>query len=397
VRATAGRAFRTGLVAMTACLAQSVASAHAATVLILNGKFAAEERRLEESLRIYTRDMGIRIVIAGDTPASVENDALEALARQAQQDGADVVAWTGRRTDGTTAYYVLSVQDRDLRETDIAELGGSRAAETAALKVRTILVRQRLRPAIDAADLDGARPSLPQAPRQTSGSASANEGRPGGDTPASSPTGGSGPRASATAPAGEPLRTGTLGNGTALTAAPAEVRPRRLPRAALEADYSAVFPSDGTWSRQGLTITAEARLGGGPFHAYLDATLTGRAQRTGANFMVNLQELPFGAGVLWRWERAHLSLATGPRAALHVIEAQSSSSDGNSGSARQLSGALGAVGKIEVKWREWVRFDGGVVGEALLPARTFTVRGAPAIHTGAIQVGFLVGVGILVP
>ena len=38
----------------------------------------------------------------------------------------------------------------------------------------------------------------------------------------------------------------------------------------------------------------------------------------------------------------------------------------------------------------------GVAGEALLPARTFTVAGAPAIRTGAVQLGVLVGVALLI-
>jgi hypothetical protein len=115
-------------------LLQAGAWAREATVLILDSRaFAADERRLVESLRIYTRDIGSRLIIAGEAPTVIENDTLAALSRQAQNEGADVVAWTSRRSDGIIVYYVLGVRVLDLRETNIADLGGERAAETVAL------------------------------------------------------------------------------------------------------------------------------------------------------------------------------------------------------------------------------------------------------------------------
>lgn len=394
-------------------LAESVASARTATVLILNSRhFVADERRLEEALRIYTQDMGIRIIIEGEAPASIEDDALDALARQAQQDGADVVVWASRRSDGTAVYYVMSVREKDLRETEIANPVGSRAAETVALKIRTILVRQSLPPAADATGVNGARPSPSQPPRATDDSFTANGGEVGGPHTSSGPVNGLGSPASAPAPAhsdgdAPPAPEGSAGDapgkraaidGAISAPAPAAgAHPRRRPLGSFEVAYSAAFPFDRAWYRQGLTVTAEVRLGRESLHAFVDGTLTSRPQVPGANFTVNLRDLPFGAGMLWRWEINRLSLAAGPRAALHVIQAQSTLADGNAGSARQWSAGLGAVGRIEVRWLERVRFGLGVAGEALLPARTYTVAGTPAIRTGAFQVGLLVGVALLIP
>jgi hypothetical protein len=385
---------------MTVLLAESVASARTATVLILNSShFAADERRLEEALRIYTQDMGIRIIIEGDAPVSVENDALDALARQAQEEGADVVVWTSRRSDGTAVYYVLSVHERDLRETEIANPAGSRAAETVALKIRTILVRQRLRPATDAAEGTGASPPPSRPPRETGGSSTPNGGDVGGDHASAGPV--KGPSSPAPAPtparsAGDAPRERPPANGATSAPAPS-ARPRRWPLGSFEVAYSAAFPFDGAWHRQGLTVTAEVRLGRESLHAFVDGTLSSRSQASGTNFTVNLRDLPFGAGMLWRWELDRLSLAAGPRASLHLIEAQSMLSDGNAGSARQWSAGLGAVGRVEVRWLERVRFGLGVAGEALLPARTFTAAGTPAIRTGAAQLGILAGVALLIP
>jgi len=373
----ASRGRRACLVVAMTLLLQAGAWAREATVLILDSRaFAADERRLVESLRIYTRDIGSRLIIAGEAPTVIENDTLAALSRQAQNEGADVVAWTSRRSDGIIVYYVLGVRDLDLRETNIADLGGERAAETVALKVRTILTRPSTGAPREPGMAGAARPAAapPPAPDAKAG------------VSASSPAAGLAPRAPA----------GTAVPGAAVVAAAPRERPPWW-RASFGAAYSAMFPVDGVWYRQGLTLTAEARLGRRPLYAYVDGTFTDRVTLAGDDFSVVLRDLPFGAGLLWRWRMDRVSLAAGPRAALHVLDARSNLSDGSGGRARQLSGAAGGLAMIEISWQRRLRLYGSVSGEALLPAREFTVQGASAIHSGVVQVGISLGAALLLP
>jgi hypothetical protein len=362
-------------------LLEAAAWAREATVLILDSRaFAADERRLVESLRIYTRDIGSRLIIAGEAPTVIENDTLVALSRQAQSEGADVVAWTSRRSDGIVVYYVLGVRDLDLRETNIADLGGERAAETVALKVRTILTRPSTGAPREPGMAGAARPAAAPPPAPDA------KAFPSTGVSASPPTAGLAPRAPA----------GTAVPGAPMVAAALRERPPWW-RASFGAAYSAVFPVDGVWYRQGLTLTAEARLGRRPLYAYVDGTLTDRVTLAGDDFSVELGDLPFGAGLLWRWRMDRVSLAAGPRAALHVLDAHSTLSDGSGGRARQLSGAAGGLAMIEISWQRRLRLYGSVSGEALLPAREFTVQGASAIHSGVVQVGISLGAALLLP
>jgi len=117
-----------------------VAAAREPSVLMLDGNgLSAADRRLIEALRIYTSDVGFRVILVDEPPPTIDAAALARIDRLARDEGAALVVWTGRRSNGKLAYFLLTVRDGDIRDTDIAELGLNRAADAVALKIRSLL------------------------------------------------------------------------------------------------------------------------------------------------------------------------------------------------------------------------------------------------------------------
>src|SRR5436190_24115372 len=99
----------------------------ATVVVFRNAELPSEEGRLIDALRIYTRDVDCRVVVAGQAPAvldaAADPAALDLVVQQARVEGAELATWVGRREGGRPMYFLLSVRDRDVRATEIAALG----------------------------------------------------------------------------------------------------------------------------------------------------------------------------------------------------------------------------------------------------------------------------------
>ncbi|HEY8925935.1 MAG TPA: hypothetical protein VIU64_16235 [Polyangia bacterium] len=381
-----------------------------ATVLMLAGNgLSAADRRLIDALRIYTSDVGCRLVLSGEAPPDGDAGALSRIERLARTENADIVVWTSRRSDGGLAFHLLTVRDRDVRVTDVAALGTKRAADSVALKIRSLLSSSVPRassvppgsappvpPDGAAAVTAPATTSTPPAssPRQPDG------GRPSKPEPA---TGGAlSPPAARPEQAPEVIdRPKPVESAISATrvAGPAPAA-REPPRVALLVGYDVAAPVDETWVRQGLMLGAEARLGATAFVVHLEGGLSRWSTVVEGQVTGRVRVTPFGLALVRRWSGPRLSVAAGPRIGLHLIDvvatANQSVTDGPdiSSGARQLSGGLGAGGSVELTLTRVLTVWLGASAEVLLPARRFTLLGAPVAHTSPALLGAAAGLGI---
>ena len=392
-------------------LAGASALASPPVVLVVrNAELGAEEGRLVEALRIYTRDLDCRVVVSGKAPAVLEQATLETIARQARAEGAEVAAWVNRRGDGRMVYFLLSVRDLDVRETEVVPLGADRAAQAVALKVRTLLSR---RPGPDV----GRDAVASEAPSPVTGATPGPRPETASTSAAVRPTP-SGPAASLSPPApspppepavpaealpSSPAPSETAAMATAIAVAAASEPPPPPPApppfhwVALSAAYGIFLPLDSTWRRRGLMLSGEVQLGHRPEAVFVDSSFTTRAQATSQGFTTKFKDVPIGVGVHRRWQGPHLGAVVGPRACLHAFEVSTSSTDGRSGSSQRFSAGLGGLGRIELNLGSSLMLYGGGTVEALVPTQNFTISGRPATRTGPLLLGATAGVTVAIP
>jgi hypothetical protein len=353
--------------------ATSVDAQEVQTVLVLRGPgaLAAEDERLVEALRIYTRDRDCRLVVEGEAPATLDGRATGAIVARARRSGAALVVWVGRRADGRAVYYVLTAASADLRETEIAPLGPARTAVDVALKVRALLALPLARADGEKAGSPGASPA-PAAP----GSLAA-------------------PAPAAPAPEVTPP---TL---VARAAPPPaqEESPAPPERFALGVGYGVFLPTDPSWVRQGLVVGVEARVGriaGAPLSLAADAALLNRPERTVRGFDVALGDVPLGVNALVRGRWGRVGAACGPRLGVHVLDVMAIAQDGRSGSSRRY--ALGIGGRFEADLRlfTYMKVYLRATVEGLVPKQEFTLAAQPALSTGSLLVGGTAGVTLLI-
>lgn len=376
-----------------------VAAAREPSVLMLDGNgLSAADRRLIEALRIYTSDVGFRVILVDEPPPTIDAAALARIDRLAREEGAALVVWTGRRSNGKLAYFLLTVRDGDIRDTDIAELGLNRAADAVALKIRSLLAAAAAEgsPPSGEAVAPGTGTTTPRPAAATTNAAAASvEKNPG---PAAPP-----PAAAPTSPA-RPVEVGSSAGPRAgpppaatVTASSEAGRTAPAPWLGIGAGYDLAAPADGSWVRQGLVLTLEGRLTDSGLVAHLDGALTNQPVIETGGLAGRLRDTPFGFGVLQRWSASRLAMAAGPRVTLHVFDVHAASNADRSGDARRLSGGLGAWAAFEVavarKGRVWVAAS----AEALLPAREFTLDGTPFAHTGPALLGAAAGLALALP
>lgn len=344
-------------------LLTSVAQAEPVTVLVLRAGLADEETAVVQALRIYTADLGARVEVAGDAPATLAPDAVGRMADQARSAGAAFVAWAHRQ-DGSRVLYLFAVETRDLRETAVEPVGLASATEALALKVRALLTASG-----GGLPARGPEPAPPPAPPPA---ALPGAARP-GDSPAIHPT-----DAAVTRPA-SPARNGPsswLGIG---------------------ASYGLWVPSQTRWLHHGARLSLEVRPRATRWSGYLDVALTSRPQETVDGDSVSLRDLPIGLGAASRWQENLVGVMVGPRVALHVLNVSGDPPGPASGTTRRLSAGIGGLAAVEVAMVPHLRAFWTVSAELLVPAREFTVQGRSAAETGAYLVGTTLGVSAWVP
>ena len=358
------------------------------TVLVLRSSdFATEEQHLLQALRIYTRDIDCRVQVSGRAIPLSDSAALETIARQARAESAELAVWANRRMDGTPVYFLLSVRDLDLRETEIAPLGSERAALAVAMKVRTLLSQR--------ASGDAAAPGTGIAPSPSPSRATADAGPRPPPVPAVDDAT---RRAGATLPPTVPL------TGPPRSLAPPSIRavsPEAAPwsagRLGLGAAYGVVSPLDPTWLQQGVWFSAALRVGHDDVHLVADVAILAAANATIQGFATRLRDLPLGLGLRRRWQLPGVMLAAGPRLGLHAFQASATSTDGRSGWSRRLSGSLGAIAELTLPLGPHIAARGGLSLEGLIPIQKFTVTGQEVLNTGPLLFGANVGLELSFP
>jgi hypothetical protein len=354
-------------VLLTGAVARAEGAADPQTVLVLRGPsaLATEDERLVEALRIYTRDRDCRLMVEGEAPASLEGKAAADVLARARRAGASVVVWVGRRADGHAVYYVLGTASGDLRETEIAALGAERTAVDVALKVRALIAR----PAARAVEAERAPPD------------------------ASAPPPPAPPAASAPPPAAPAATV------VARSAPPAPAEPPSPPaRAALGVAYGVYLPTDTTWTRQGLVLSAGVRVGhlaGAPLALVADVGVVSQPFQQIRGVDVTLSDVPLGLGALVRGRWGRVGAAFGPRVGLHVLDVAAADGD-RSTSFRRYAAGLG--GRVEGDLRLFTHMTVflGVAFEGLVPKQDFTIAGAPALSTGGLLMVGTAGVALLI-
>jgi hypothetical protein len=363
----------TALLLATIVAATSDAQPRASTPTVLVPRapsaLAAEEERLVEALRIYTRDRDCRLIVEGDAPTTLEGRAAAELLARARRADAALVVWAGRRGDGHAVYYVLGTASGDLRETELAPLGAERTAVDVALKVRALLAQP-----------------LARAPE--SARAEPDAGAPAAPPPA--------PAAPPPPPPAAPADA-TL---VARPAPPAREEPPPPPeRLSLGAAYGVFLPTDPAWARQGLVLSAEvrvARLAGAPVSVAADAGFVSTPSRLIRGFEVSLADTPLGLGALVRGHWGRVGAACGPRVGLHILDVTADAGAGRGGTARRHAAGLGGRVEADLRLFAHMKVFLGVTFEALVPKQEFTIAGAPALGTGDVMVAGTAGVALLI-
>ncbi len=323
---------------------------------------AVEDGQLLEALRIYSQDVDCRLIEVGEAPMGLGKDEIETVAREAREAGAHVAVWVSRRDDGQTLYYLLDIETLELRETELEPLGAGRAAETVALKVRTLLSERAKTEKKEATET--AKPSAGKSPP-------ADEVLP--------------PQNRSSSPVAKSKYT------------PARPSPR-FHRFELGASYGVFVPTDTTWFRHGLLLHAEIRFQKVPLSIFVDGAITTHPDSTSSGFDVTLVDVPLGIGMLVRWQRSRIELAGGPRASLHIYNVNAAATSGApGGSSYGFAAGLGAAGRLEVRLWEQVRAFVWIFAEGLVPNQKFTLAGAPGVNTGSFLFGSTLGVSFLIP
>ena len=154
-------------------------------------------------------------------------------------------------------------------------------------------------------------------------------------------------------------------------------------------------PRSAGW-RQGVALALEVGLGEGQYALFADSALTTSPKTTADGFSTTLDDVPVGVGALRWWRVGSVSLAAGPRVALHLFDATAVSADGRGGASRRLSAGAGAVARLEVALARRLRAYTGLATEVIVPAQKFTVSAEPAIDTGRFLLGASAGLALSV-
>ena len=311
---------------------------------------AADERALVDAVATYTRDLGVTIVAGPDAPQAGTDAAREA-SKIVRAHGARIAFWCERRAGARVAVLTIVGADGQLQIHGIDEPPGDEPElnRATALKLRAILV-EATRPPADA-------PAAPPAAAPPAPPAS-----PAADTV--------GVRAGAS----------TAGSGNA----------GRLYAAA---GYRVAAAVDAGPVRQGVALEAGAKLGRFvELGAATELSLPIEGHVTNGD--VSVFDVPLAAVARVMHRRERLAFGLGASAALHVLSASATTTDGR----RTRSSSLAAGAGVEAVAR--LRLTGTLAGELRitadvpLPATRYSVLDTPALELGT-RVG--VGIGLVFP
>jgi hypothetical protein len=355
-------------------IALPVAADEGRSVTVLTDPERPADQVLIDALRIYTRDLDRNVRTGGPPPTVVDAPTLARLADEARSRGDEVVVWLGAR-DARERLYALCVDRGDLRETSVEPGDPLRTARTLALKVRALLTAPK--ESLPAGWSDAEPDEGPLAPR-----ASETDAVP--QTPAV-------PAPVAPSALSAPSTTPTLHATTAASAAPR--------RALVEATatYGVIVPTQTDWLRHGLTVRLALPLAGSRVAVFADASFDTAPSTTRAGAAIGARIWPVGVGAAVRLRRPRWRLALGPRVSLQIVDADASTSDGRTGSARGYSAGLGVYGEAAWLFHRHIGAVASVTAEALVPRLALEAAGSGDTNLGWAQFGVSVGLEARIP
>lgn len=144
--------------------------------------------------------------------------------------------------------------------------------------------------------------------------------------------------------------------------------------------------------RPGLAIKAARVWAAQALALEVDATLAPAVTYDALGYHASVRDWPFGLALSFRSQIGPWSLAGGPRASLHYIEAQGSYRDGRAGKSPGLAAGLGAIGCVH--YRIWKPLSAGVTlaGELLIPRQHYSLDRQQGVDIGMLQLSLVAGV-----
>jgi hypothetical protein len=345
----------------------AMASEAANVALLSSGQDARREAVLLDALRIYTRDLGRSVRTAGHAPASLDPDALEAVATSARAAGDEIVVWFGER-DGAAVLYALRVATMDLRETAVEPDEPLRTARTLALKVRALLTTR-----------DPREWSVPPEAKAVA------ERQPTPDMPRPTPS---------------PSPSTSTSTSTPATAQPtlrAPPPPKSRDFVELSAEYGVMVPTQPAWFRHGLTVRVAVPWRRWPLAAFVDTAFTTAPSTTVDGNTLGARIWPLAAGVELRLRRPRWQLAGGPRASLQIVDAEVRAADGRVGSNRLYLAGLGLLGEAAWLFSRNVGLLASISAEVLVPRLQLAAGGPSTSDLGWVQFGINLGACFSLP
>ncbi len=310
--------------------------------LLEQPEWKREKAALLESLLMYTRDLRVPVAIhmspaeAASSDSEPTNEGPVQAAEKHCDSGALLVLWFG----GSKPAPALSIYDcEDAYESTIPLVPADDldvATQALALKVRGML-----------AQLPEPEPALPAAkPKPAPGN----------------------PEVQAKAQPPSAPYAWELGVGGALLAASAD-----------------------SGLRPGLNIKAARVWAASSLALEMDATLAPAVTYDALGYRASVHDWPFGLALSFRSQIGRWTLAGGPRASRHYIEAQGSFRDGRAGKSPGLAAGLGAMGRVQ--YRIWKPLAVGVTlsGELLIPRQHYSLDREQGVDIGMSQLSLGAG------
>jgi hypothetical protein len=381
-------------IVIIACASSAIAGGPIA--VLTGGGDPRREAVLVDALRIYTRDLGRTVRIAGAAPSAFDADAIAGVAAQARGDGDEIVVWFGER-EREPVLLALVVATGELRETGVERDEPLRTARALALKIRALLTTEAPR--------EWSVPPEARAVREQAAQAS--------EAPPAPPPAVANPPPAATNP--PPVATNpppTVANPRPPSAQPTAAAPplapstatlnrpvarRRGDRVELHAEYGVVVPTAPTWFRHGLTVRVAVPLGSRPLALFADAAFLTAPTTTVDASSVTTRVWPVAVGVALRRTRPRWQLAGGPRVSLQIVDAAVNAADGRVASARLYSAGVGLVGDVRWLATRNIAVVASLSAEALLPRLQLAAGGNAATDLGWAQLGANAGIVFSAP
>jgi hypothetical protein len=333
------------------CLPLVAAAGEPRGVVVLTTP-GGSEQLLVDALRIYTRDIGRTVRLGGSAPTTLAPDELERIG--AAEPDAEVVVWLGDHVA-----FALRISTMEVRETPV-EADDPQAARTLALKVRALLTSR--------AEAWSITPPPPSPSPSPLPSPSPPPPPPSPPSPPSPPL--------PTPPSGAPV----IAHRTWLEATAA---------------YGALVPTNVDWVRHGLTLRFAVPVW--RLSVFVDTAFTTAPTVTVNGVPITARVWPVGAGVEFRIDRRDWRIGVGPRLSLQIVDAEATSPNGQSGSARRYSAGVGVMSQALWKFSRHVAALVSVSAEVLVPRLEFTAGGANVTDLGWVQFAFTGGLLISIP